>query len=130
MAGIVPRTSQPFAPGENFNQAAQLIEEIERKAEEIEFRLRKLELAEDGGSMVGSTASPKALAHVNGTQDTDTWIRATDRKAVTLYAITDIYWDSPSIKARLRPMKFDSLGMLYEVGGEDVAITIATAETC
>ena len=86
-----------------------------------------------GGSSapnVGSSASPKVLAEAIGTQNTDTWARGTDKKAVTVKVMTDVYWSSPSLYARFRTFKFDSTGNLYEISGEGAGEVIFTAETC
>lgn len=79
-----------------------------------------------------SVIGPKKLAHVQGTQDTDTWVKDTDLCGVNFQFITDLIYDPASHKLqwRARTAKVDSCGKIYEITGEDDLVDITTAEEC
>ena len=79
-----------------------------------------------------SRTSPKVLDATPGVQDTDTWVKDTDLCPVTFQVITDPSYDPVThrLLARLRTVKADSCGKLYEVTAEGDLVVITTAEEC
>jgi len=74
----------------------------------------------------------KELAHVQATQDTDDWTRATDDCPVEVQLITDIQYSTSTHKLtfRTRTLAFGRGGRLESVSAEGDLVEITTAEEC
>lgn len=79
----------------------------------------------DGGTLA-------ALDQTQGTQDEDTWDRATDECPVSVDVITDVEYDTANYKLifRTRTLTFDKCGKLSAVSAESTTIDIVEFVTC
>jgi len=79
-----------------------------------------------------SRIGPLPLGQIPGTQDTDTWTKDGDGTPVNVHVITDVQYktDTHKLQFRVRTLKFDSCGKLYEITAEGVLWDIATAVVC
>lgn len=74
----------------------------------------------------------KTLAHVQGTQDTDTWSATGDLGPLTLTILTDFKYDTTNhqFTYRTRTLTFDKGGNLRTISAESDPVLVTTAEAC
>lgn len=79
-----------------------------------------------------SGGTETVLGSAQGSQDSDTWTRDTDKTPVALTVITDIQYSTTShqLTYRTRKLHFDKCGNLKAVDAEGDLIVITTAEVC
>lgn len=78
-----------------------------------------------------SGGTTKELAHVQATQDTDTWDRDTDGCPVSVAVITDFEFTADyKLAYRTRTFTYDRGGNLISISAESDLVAITTAEEC